>query len=329
MGDTNVNESDRRIQWHEAFVAAMKLELKDYAEYISFSPEYELTGRPKYIDMVMIKDKNKALADEDAFAGIFSRYNIIDYKGVGDRLDMTTLAKGFAYVGMYIYERGNNKSVKYISSTKSNEYANYNKTDIDILEEFKDTTLVFIRKAKPVKLLAQLKDINCHIAKTGQGVYTINVAQLFRVQIIVTREISFDRHPWLCALTRNLDEQQAGMLVELEKQGITDWEYANAEEVMDVVMRANREVFESVIGGNEDMCRAMWELMKPQIDAYVAEKDETIAQQGEKLAEQDETIAEKDETIAEKNETIAKKDAEIDRLKALLMQFSVNGSTIR
>ena len=312
MGDTNVNESERRIQWHEAFVAAMKLELKDYAEYISFSSEYELTGRPKYIDMLMIKDKNKALADEDAFAGIFSRYNIIDYKGVGDRLDMTTLAKGFAYVGMYIYERGNNKSVKYISST--NEYATYNKTDIDVLEEFKDTTLVFIRKAKPVKLLAQLKNINCHIAKTGQGVYTINVAQLFRVQIIVTREISFDKHPWLCALTRNLDEQQAGMLVELEKQGITDWEYANAEEVMDVVMRANRQVFESVIGGNEDMCRAMWELMKPQIDAYVAEKDETIAEQGEKLAEQ--------------GEMLAKKDAEIDRLKALLMQFSVNGSTI-
>ena len=326
MGDTNVNESDRRIQWHEAFVAAMKLELKDYAEYISFSPEYELTGRPKYIDMVMIKDK--AVADEDAFAGIFSRYNIIDYKGVGDRLDMTTLAKGFAYVGMYIYERGNNKSVKYISSTKSNEYANYNKTDIDILEDFKDTTLVFIRKAKPVKLLAQLKDINCHIAKTGQGVYTINVAQLFRVQIIVTREISFDKHPWLCALTRNLDEQQAGMLVELEKQGITDWEYANAEEVMDVVMRANREVFESVIGGNEDMCRAMWELMKPQIDAYVAEKDEKLAEQGEKLAEQGEKLAEQGEKLAEQGEMLAKKDAEIDRLKALLMQFSVNGSTI-
>ena len=326
MGDTNVNESDRRIQWHEAFVAAMKLELKDYAEYISFSPEYELTGRPKYIDMVMIKDK--AVADEDAFAGIFSRYNIIDYKGVGDRLDMTTLAKGFAYVGMYIYERGNNKSVKYISSTKSNEYANYNKTDIDILEDFKDTTLVFIRKAKPVKLLAQLKDINCHIAKTGQGVYTINVAQLFRVQIIVTREISFDKHPWLCALTRNLDEQQAGMLVELEKQGITDWEYANAEEVMDVVMRANREVFESVIGGNEDMCRAMWELMKPQIDAYVAEKDEKLAEQGEKLAEQGEKLAEQGEKLAEQGEMLAKKDAEIDRLKALLMQFSVNSGTI-
>ena len=104
------------------------------------------------------------------------------------------------------------------------------------------------------------------------------------------------------------------MLVELEKQGITDWEYANAEEVMDVVMRANREVFESVIGGNEDMCRAMWELMKPQIDAYVAEKDEKLAEQDEKLAEQ--------------GEMLAKKDAEIDRLKALLMQFSVNGSTI-
>ena len=199
-------------------------------------------------------------------------------------------------------------------------------------------------------LTAQLKDINCHIAKTGQGVYTINVAQLFRVQIIVTREISFDRHPWLCALTRNLDEQQAGMLVELEKQGITDWEYANAEEVMDVVMRANRQVFESVIGGNEDMCRAMWELMKPQIDAYVAEKDEKLAEkdeklaeqgeklaeqgeklaeQGEKLAEQGEKLAEQGEKLAVQGEMLAKKDAEIDRLKALLMQFSVNGSTIR
>ena len=53
----------------------------------------------------------------------------------------------------------------------------------------------------------------------------------------------------------------------------------------------------------------------------LAEKDEKLAEQGEKLAEQG-------EKLAEQGEMLAKKDAEIDRLKALLMQFSVNGSTI-
>lgn len=68
-----------------------------------------------------------------------------------------------------------------------------------------DTTLIFIRKVKPVKLFGQLENINCHIEKIEEGVYVVGVIRLFRVLIIVTKEISFKKHPWLCALTRDLE----------------------------------------------------------------------------------------------------------------------------
>ena len=162
MGNTNETGRVKRIQWHDAFVAAMKLELKEYAYGIEFHPEYELTGRPKYIDLLMIR--------------------------------------------------------------------------------------------------------------------------------------------------------QAEKLVELEGKASTDWEHDNVEEVMDVAIAANREVFEHIRGGS-DMCKAMWELMKPEIDAYVAEKDKRLAQKDKKIAQKDKKIAQKDKKIAEQEQ-------EIERLNKIIPELS-------
>ena len=152
MGETDKTGTANRIQWHDAFVAAMKLELKEYAYGIEFHPEYELTGRPKYIDLLMIR--------------------------------------------------------------------------------------------------------------------------------------------------------QAEKLVELEGKASTDWEHDNVEEVMDVAIAANREVFEHIRGGS-DMCKAMWELMKPEIDAYVAEKVKKIAEQEQEIAKQEQEIAEQEQEIARLNKIIS------------------------
>ena len=54
------------------------------------------------------------------------------------------------------------------------------------------------------------------IAKVVQGVYNINVTQLFEVKVIVLREIDFDIYPWLSALTDSLDEKHAEKLLKLE-----------------------------------------------------------------------------------------------------------------
>ena len=95
---------------------------------------------------------------------------------------------------------------------------------------------------------------------------------------------------------------------------VRGWEFDNAEVVMDAVMTANVDVFGSVIGGKEDMCKAMWDLMKPQIDAYVAEKDAKIKEQ--------------EILLKERGGLLEEQEAEIKRLKAMLAQFTTAGNTI-
>lgn len=285
----------RMIQWHDAFVAAMKLELKDYADRIEFHPEYELTKRPKYIDLLLI-NSDEVMPDEADANGIirlFSRHNVIEYKGVGDVLNFNTLANGIAYTCMCKMENvGSGSHVR----------------------DFGDMTLTFVREAKPVKLFRDLEGMNCRVDKISDGIYGINAVSLFRVYVIVTREIGFDKYPWLSSLTRKLDERQAAALVELESNALTAWEHDNAEEVMNVAIAANRAVFERIQGGG-NMCKAMWDLMKPQIDAYVAEKDKTIAQSAKKLEQNAKKLAQKDRKLAEQ-------EREIERLNKIIAELS-------
>ena len=285
MGETDKTGTANRIQWHDAFVAAMKLELKDYAYGLEFHPEYELTGRPKYIDLLIIKQKNiiDSTFSDSSIINMFEKYNVIEYKGVGDVIDMDTLANGLAYTFMYKAERTGPKIP---------------------VRDFEDMTLTFVREAKPKKLFGQLEDMTCSVEKISDGVYNINMITLFPVRVIVTGEIEFERHPWLAALTKKLDERHAGILVELEGKMSTDWEHNNAEEFMNVAITANRDVFERIRGGS-DMCKAMWELMKPEIDAYVAEKVKKIAEQEQEIAKQEQEIAEQEQEIARLNKIIS------------------------
>lgn len=300
MGNTNENGREDRIRWHDAFVAAMKLEMKESASGMDFYPEYELTGRPKYIDLLIVKrdDIISGSASDNSFISLFTKYNVIEYKGVGGVMDMDVVANGMAYACMYKKEKSDQESA---------------------VRNFGDMTLTFVRESKPVKLFRHLEIAGCSVDRISDGVYSINVTALFCVQVIVTGEIGFDRHPWLSALTRKLDELQAGKLVELESRAATDWEHDNAEEVMDAAIAANRDVFERIRGGS-GMCKAMWELMKPEIDAYVAE---TMAERDRSLVQKDKSLARKNKSLAQKNKKIAEQEQEIERLNKIIAELSV------
>ena len=60
------------------------------------------------------------------------------------------------------------------------------------------------------------------------------------------------------------------------------------------------------------MGKAMWNLMKPEIDAYVKEK---VAENEAKMAEQ---MAEQKKLLYEKDRLLEKQEAEIKRLQSLL-----------
>ena len=298
LKNTGDKEASKRIQWHSAFVAALKLELKNYIEHLTFMTEYELTGRPKYVDLILLKKEE--IGHEEGFVRLFSRYNVIEYKGIGDSLSVETVIKGIAYTCMYMTEPEPNDS-------------SISKDDKSKFSDFTDVTLTFVRAAKPVKLLKDMKEQNCANVKEEKGVYTVNVTALFRVQIIVLREIDFEEHPWISSLTLKIDEDKARKLIEHEQNAETEWENRNVSEVIEAIIAANSQVFEEVKERNSDnMGKAMWNLMKPEIDAYVKEK---VAENEAKMAEQ---MAEQKKLLYEKDRLLEKQEAEIKRLQSLL-----------
>lgn len=44
-----------KTQWHPAFVSAMQLELKEDAEYLDFTSEYNLNTKPLEMDLLIVK----------------------------------------------------------------------------------------------------------------------------------------------------------------------------------------------------------------------------------------------------------------------------------
>jgi hypothetical protein len=67
------------IQWHPVFAVALKLELREYKEYLDITEEYQLNAKPLVVDVLIIKkltDK-KILVN---IAEIFETHNLVEYK---------------------------------------------------------------------------------------------------------------------------------------------------------------------------------------------------------------------------------------------------------
>lgn len=87
------------IDWHPAFVAAMKLELKNYENYLKYIEEYQLTDEPLRIDVIVLnEDKIKI---EKQVARIFKKYNIMEYKSPTDYLSIDDFYKVIAYAYLF------------------------------------------------------------------------------------------------------------------------------------------------------------------------------------------------------------------------------------
>ena len=67
-----------------------------------------------------------------------------------------------------------------------------------------DITITFIRQRYPRTLMAYLKKNGYLITKHSAGIYYIISDTMFRMQVIVTRELASTNHIWLRSLQNNL-----------------------------------------------------------------------------------------------------------------------------
>jgi len=85
-----------RTAWHPAFIQAIKLELENYLDVLTFESEHQLTTEPLKIDVLIIK-KNKNVVIEKNIAQIFRLFNVVEYKSPKDRVSVEDYHKTQCY----------------------------------------------------------------------------------------------------------------------------------------------------------------------------------------------------------------------------------------
>ena len=180
--------SDSRIQWHPGFVAAMKLELRNYNDQLIFHEEHLLNPKPIQIDLLVI-EKTAELEIKEAIGRHFRRHNIFEYKSPGDELSIDIFFKTMGYACLY------KSAVKKVNEIPA-----------------EDILVTLVRADKPEKLLKWLRE-NYAVEETHPGVYYIEQAGLFPTQLIVSDELPERDAVWLQSLTNRLQALDAKNLL--------------------------------------------------------------------------------------------------------------------
>lgn len=245
--ERNIHElSSKNTQWHMAFPSAMKLEFMAYNKELQYQTEYLLNPKALQMDLLIIK-KDDRIEIENEIGRIFKRHNIIEYKSPYDSEGINEYFKVISYAGLY-------KAGK----------------DGKAFEP-EDISVTMIREGKPVKLFQWLRAHDCRINQAYNGVYYIENAGFFGTQVIVAKELDESEHIWIKSLTDKLSQRQVKELI-IESNvllGRPEAEYVEA--LLQIVSKANYEIFDKIKKEDADMYSAWRELFQPEIDEAVSQ----------------------------------------------------------
>lgn len=233
------------LQWHPAFYAGLQIELSGYAGSLVFENEHQLGTKPKEIDVLIIK-KNVEEPVYKNIGRIFRKHNIIEYKSPKDTLSVDDFYKVCGYACFY----------------KSDAP----KEDLIPID---DITITFACEHYPQKLIKHLREKkNCSIINIEQGIYYLTGAW-FPTQFIDKRELNAKHNLWLYSLSddltdRSVKENLIRVYAEHKKENLY-------QSVKNLIVRANRKEFQE----DKEMCEALLELMKDELDA---KKEEGLEQ---------------------------------------------------
>lgn len=242
---------DIKVQWHPGFVAAMNLELAQNRDALVFEKEYNLNTKPLEIDLLVIKKEPSVLIANE-IGRLFRGHNIMEYKSSEDHLDIDSFYKVGAYASLY---------------------KSYGKRSDEIKAD--DVTVSIIREAKPEKLLWYFKQHDYNVSNPYRGIYYIEDHVLFPTQIVVTKELDFEAHVWLGALSGKLGKREMKEVLENVRRLSGKEERELADSVLEVSTSVNRHIVEEMIG-DDSIYEALVEIMEHRL----VFRDKTKAEEG-------------------------------------------------
>ena len=248
---------NRPIQWHPAFCSAMRLELWGDKGKLDFFNEYNLSSKPLQIDLLVIKKAGDMVIGNE-IGRIFRGHNIMEYKSEEDEMNIDTYYKVLAYACLY------KVSGEYVDSIKAD-----------------DITISLVRRGKPEKLLRFFQDTGYVLTNPCPGIYYVNKDGFFPLQVVVSGELGKTAHVWLASLRSDLNEQAVKLLLTSANRHRAKDESEAVQSILEVVVKANRDIFESVKeeGSNMAVCEALKELMAPELEAAKREAAQETAKE--------------------------------------------------
>ncbi|GHU52681.1 hypothetical protein FACS189496_3180 [Bacilli bacterium] len=92
--------NDDHINWHGAFYDAIRLELEDYLDMLTFEFEHQLNTDPLIIDALILKKKKQVVIKKN-IAAIFKTTNVLEFKSPEAHLSISDFHKAIAYTHLY------------------------------------------------------------------------------------------------------------------------------------------------------------------------------------------------------------------------------------
>ena len=155
-------------------------------------------------------------------------------------------------------------------------YTNFYKADTGKVNEIpiQELTITLVSKRYPRELIRHLKEVRHYtIDNPEEGIYYV-IGDILPIQIIVTNRLSPEKNLWLYSLTDTLKDMSVTRhLLEDYKKNKENQLY---QAVMEIIVKANENQLKE---GKRDMCNALLELMKDELD----EKREEGIREGESL----------------------------------------------
>ena len=231
-----------KLPWHSAFFAGIQIEFEKEVEKLTFENEHQLGTDPMRIDVLVIKKHTEERIQKN-IGRIFREYNIIEYKSPEQYLSIDAFYKVLGYACFY-------------------------KSDVQHVDTIKvdGITISYVSKSYPRKLIQHLKAVRGYdLVPQGNGIWYIE-GGMFPMQLIVTSMLSEEDNFWLKNLTNDLKKKEEADRLFKEYGKHSDSKLHKS--VMDLVVRANKEIFKEARG---EMCDALMELMDDVIQEKVNE----------------------------------------------------------
>ena len=241
-----------KIHWHPGFQGATEWELKANKNDLTFEYDHPLSKEPLKMDALIIK-KDPAVVIKNDIGKLFKPHNVVEYKGVGDALNIDVIYKALAYACLY-------KSL--------GDHVN------EIPAE--DVTITIMRAEYPKDLFDVLESSGIHMEEKYPGIYYLTGRIQFETQIVVFSRLD-NTHPAYRILRPGAAEEDIKQFLTVAWLAVEPWEIHDIKALLEVSVASNRETYKKIKKEEQAVGEALQELMQEDIAKERAERDRELA----------------------------------------------------